>query len=110
MNLPPLKPTANALASEVRAARRRRKLTQKALASLAEIDLATLRNLEGGRGTVTSLVAVLSALQHRFSEQPSDLPLGGWLLERHKQSGLTLRQLCAQAGISKPSVIQYVGT
>lgn len=106
MNIPPLKPAAVSLGRALRAARKQRKLTQSALAGRACLDLATVRNLEAGRGTLASLLAMLTALEHRFVAQPDSVPLGRWIAECRKMSGLSQQRLCERAGISKPSVIQ----
>ena len=72
MNLPSSPPCTAVLGTELRAARRRRKLTQKALAVQAKLDVATVQNLERGRGSVAPLLLVLTVLKHRFLGQPRD--------------------------------------
>jgi transcriptional regulator with XRE-family HTH domain len=50
------------LADQVRATRERRKLTRERLAEMANISLPTLRNIEAGAGSLSSLSRVLKAL------------------------------------------------
>jgi transcriptional regulator with XRE-family HTH domain len=106
MNVPFSLVTPTALGAELRRARRARKLTQKDLASRAAIDLATVANLEAGRGTVAPLVQVLQALEHRFSYQLPDEGLGRWLARERHRRGYSQEVLCRMADLSKPSVIQ----
>ena len=56
-------PATFLLGRELRAARRHRKLTQQILADKAGVDLATIANLEAGRGTVRPLLASLAILK-----------------------------------------------
>ena len=106
MNLPLARPPEAPLGCALKAARKSRKVTQAALAASTRLDLATVRNLEGGRGTAASLVAMLTHLEHRFVAQPDDVSHGLWLAETRKTSGLSQQRLCERAGVSKPSVIQ----
>lgn len=104
MNLPLT--SAVILGHELRQARRHRRLTQKVTAQMADIDLVTLQNLEGGRGTVTPLISLLKALDYRFNAQPDDKGLGQWL--RGQRESLKLSQHCLSEGadVSKPTIIK----
>lgn len=104
-NLPYSMPTLTALGTELRRARRLRKLTQGALAARAGVDLATVAGLERGRGTIGPLVAVLSAIEHRFSWQCQGDSVGRSIATARKQSGFIQEKLGVLAGLSKPTVI-----
>ena len=105
MNLPP-ESLATALGQELRNARRRRKITQKMLAVSARLDVATVQNLEAGRGTVASMRAVLSVLHHRFTAQSDEQDIGEWLAAHRKSAGLSQQRLVVAAGCSKPTIVQ----
>ena len=77
-----LEAAAVRLGAELVQARRSRKLSQRSLAATVGMSRMTVANLEAGRGTVTALVTVLSALAHRFTEQPADLELGALIHPR----------------------------
>ena len=97
---------AERLGAGLREARRSRKLTQQGLAGAAGIDLATVRGLEHGAGTVGTLLAVLGVLECRFSDQPSGGDLGPWLATTRKSAGYSQETLAARIGVSKPTIIQ----
>ena len=94
------------LGESLRQARRSRKFTQQGLATKAGIDIATVRGLERGAGTVGSLLAVLGVLEHRFPEQPSGGDLGGWIAKSRKSAGYSQQALALRIGVSKPTIIQ----
>jgi site-specific DNA-methyltransferase (adenine-specific) len=106
VNEPNLFSAARTLGEELRHARRRNKVTQKGLAAMAGIDLATVKNLEHGRGTVGSLSAMLVAVEHRFADQPPSLALGAWIASRRKSAGYSQQTFALRIGVSKPTVIQ----
>jgi site-specific DNA-methyltransferase (adenine-specific) len=97
---------AQCLGTGLREARRSRKLTQHGLARGAGIDLATVRGLERGAGTIGPLIAILSVLEHRFADQPCGCDLGPWLAATRKSAGYSQQALAARIGVSKPTVIQ----
>lgn len=97
---------AGRLGASLREARRSRKLTQRSLAGAAGIDLATVRGLEGGAGTVGSLLAVLGVVDYRFADQPSGFGLGPWNAATRKAAGFSQQALAARIGVSKPTIIQ----
>src|SRR5215207_6358944 len=98
--------SAQALGLEIRRARKMRGLSRKEVAERSGIAVATLANLEAGRGTVSPLISVLREIRYRFRTQPQGTPLGIWL--RDRRSGLRLSQdrLKRTAGLSKPTIIQ----
>jgi len=81
-------------------------MSQKALAAEAGIALATLTNVEKGRGTVAPLLRVLAVLGHRFAGQPNDTGLADWLVCRRKALRVSQDRLSNSVGMSKPTVIQ----
>lgn len=98
--------TAIELGAQLRVARKSRRLSQRALAEAALIDLATVNGLERGRGTLGPLMAVLEVVEHRFLNQPRDVFLGTWIASARKAAGFSQKTLTAKAGVSKPTIIQ----
>jgi len=97
---------AERLGEEVRTARKLRQLSQRKLAEAAGIDLATVQNLERGRGTLGPLNAVLAILDHRFSDQADDEAVGAWIAKRRKAAGYSQADFAARVGLSKPTIVQ----
>ena len=97
---------AETLGAGLRQARRSRKFTQQSLATAAQIDLATVRGLESGRGTLGPLVAVLGTLGCRFVDQPSGADLGPWIATTRKSAGYSQQALSVRIGVSKPTTLQ----
>lgn len=97
---------AERLGACLREARRSRKLSQQSLAAVAHIDLATVRGLERGTGTVGSLVAMLGVLEHRLVDQPSGTDLGDWIAATRKAAGHSQAEAAILIGVSKPTIIQ----
>ena len=97
---------AERLGASLRQARKLKRFSQQALAAAAHIDLATVRALERGTGTVGPLVAVLGVLEHRFAEQPSLIGLGAWIAATRKAAGYSQADAAARIGVSKPTIIQ----
>lgn len=97
---------ADLLGAGLREARRSHGFTQQALAAAACIDLATVRGLERGIGTVGPLRAVLRVLRRRFVDQPSGVDLGEWLATCRKAAGYSQADAAILIGVSKPTVIQ----
>lgn len=106
MNRIQIEAAANRLGEELVKARRSRKLSQRSLAARGGMSRMTVANLEAGRGTVTALVTVLSALAHRFTEQPADLELGAWLARARKRIGFSQERLSIQASVSRPAIMR----
>lgn len=97
---------AERLGAGLREARRSRKLSQQRLAEAAGIDVATVRGLEGGAGTVGTLRAVLGVLECRLADQPSGSDLGRWIASTRKFAGYSQQALAVRVGVSKPTIIQ----
>ncbi len=97
---------ADSLGASLRALRRHRRMTQHELASAAVMDIATLRQLEAGGGTVAPLLRATGILNGRFVGQPTKLTLGAWIAGTRKGAGLTQSALAALVGVSKPTIVQ----
>lgn len=106
MNLYNFEAAAAMLGKELVRARQHRRVTRSALAVDAGISRVTLANLEAGRGSVASLIAVLAVLAHRFADQLSEVELGRWIARSRKRAGLSQERLCALAGVSKPALVR----
>uniref|UniRef100_A0A9E8CJZ5 HTH cro/C1-type domain-containing protein n=1 Tax=Bosea sp. NBC_00436 TaxID=2969620 RepID=A0A9E8CJZ5_9HYPH len=76
------------LGKELDRARQHRRVTRSALAMDAGSSSVTLANLEAGRGSVASLIAVLAVLAHRFADQIPEVELGRWIARSRKRIGL----------------------
>ena len=94
------------LGDQLRQARKSRCFSQRALAAAADVDLATVKRLERGKGTVGPLCSVLNALDHRFAHQPPDAALGPWMASVRKAAGYSQARLAVATGLSKPTIIQ----
>jgi DNA-binding XRE family transcriptional regulator len=81
-------------------------MNQRTLAQRAGVDLATLRSIERGRGTVAPFIALLATLEYRFRGQDEDLDVGQWLAGRRRSAGLSQVALGKLARVSKPTIIQ----
>lgn len=98
--------TARRLGESLRHARLAAHLTQQQLADRATMDLATVRVLERGGGTVGPLLGALDVLGARLHDQPSGAPLPAWIAACRKARGWSQESLAVRLGISKPTVIQ----
>lgn len=106
MNLYSLEAATAMLGQELVRARQHRRMTRSALAMDAGISRVTLANLESGRGSVASLIAVLAVLAHRFADQPPEVELGRSIARSRKRAGLSQERLCALARVSKPALVR----
>ena len=106
VNESPIFTDAEKLGTSLRKARRSSGLSQRKLADKAGIDLATVRGLEGGKGTLLPLFSVLNALGHRFSDHQEPLDFGCWIAAKRKTAGFSQEALAARVGVSKPTIIQ----
>lgn len=97
---------ATALGDDLRRARRAAGLTQVQLAQVSKLDLATIQNLERGRGTISSLMAALAAINQRFAHQPRGTAFGEWLSAARRECKASQEALAKEAGISRPTLGQ----
>lgn len=97
---------AHGLGASLRALRRHRRVTQHQMATSGAMDIATVRQLEIGGGTVAPLLRATGVLNGRFVGQPTELALGAWIRAARKTAGLTQSALAALVGVSKPTIIQ----
>jgi len=70
------------------------------------LEVATVRQLERGGGTVTPLLRAVALLNGRFVGQPLDLGLGAWIASTRKVVRLTQSELATRVGVSKPTIVQ----
>ena len=96
---------AEALGARLREVRRANKISQRRLAAVAGIDLATVQGLEQGQGTLRSLLAVLGVLELRFDNQLPFLGVGKWIANVRKAMGYSQATLATLIGLSKPTII-----
>jgi site-specific DNA-methyltransferase (adenine-specific) len=94
------------LGKELVRARQHRRMTRSALAMDAGISRVTLANLEAGRGSLSSLIAVLTILGHRFADQFPEVELGRSIARSRKRAALSQERLCALARVSKPALVR----
>jgi len=106
VNESPVFSDAEKLGASLRKARRSSRLSQRTLAEKAGIDLATVQGLEGGKGTLLPLFAVLNVLAHRFRDHQEPDDFGGWIAAKRKAAGFSQEALAALIGVSKPTIIQ----
>ena len=97
---------AQTLGEGLRHARLATGLTQQQVADRAAIDLATVRVLERGGGTMGPLLGAFDVLGARFHDQPPEAPLPEWIAACRKARGWSQEALAARLGISKPTIIQ----
>lgn len=95
---------SQSLGPSLRALRRYRRLSQQFVAAAAAIDIATVRQLEAGGGTIRPLIGVLEILQGQFRGQTSLSP-GTWIAAARKSGGLTQLHLAKRVGVSRPTII-----
>ncbi|PWC75514.1 hypothetical protein TSH64_11715 [Azospirillum sp. TSH64] len=79
-------------------------MTQNELAAHAAIDPDTVTAVEAGGGTITMLVAILTALGATVDGR-DPVELGSWLRNVRVGKGWSQQRLATTAGISKPTVI-----
>jgi len=65
----------------------------------------TVAGLEAGRGTVSSLVSILNALEGRFDGQPVGEALSKWLRQLRQARHLSQEKAALIAGLAKRTVI-----
>ena len=97
---------ASRLGASLRHGRRELGFTQQRLADAASIDLATVRGLEQGVGTLSSLAAVMAILGRKFADQPPNADLATWVASKRKATGQTQAAIATLTGLSKPTIIQ----
>jgi DNA (cytosine-5)-methyltransferase 1 len=93
------------LGEHIRSARVAKGISKTRLAELASLDVATVGEIERGRGTLAPLVAVMKELDVQFVQQKQGTPLGRWLGDERRLRTLTQHQFALAIGVSKPTVI-----
>lgn len=105
MNVPIFEGGLTTLGAEIRALRRHRRISQVGLAEAVGLVPDTVAGLEAGRGTVTSLVLILDALEGRLDGQPLNEPLSKWLRQLRQARHLSQKKAALIAGLAKRTVI-----
>jgi site-specific DNA-methyltransferase (adenine-specific) len=105
MNVPIFKGGLTTLGAEIRALRRHRRISQVGLAEAIGVVPDTVAGLEAGRGTLTSLVPILNALDGRFDGQPVNEPLSKWIRQLRQARHLSQEKAALVAGLAKRTVI-----
>src|SRR5215207_2347486 len=103
MNSPSFHGPILAVGDQFRALRRMRRLSQARLASATGLDLDTVVSLERSKGTVSSLLKALSALDGTVEGCTEPIALGSWLVELRKTRALPQRAAAELAGLSQPT-------
>lgn len=105
MNVPTFEGGLSTLGAEIRALRRLRHISQVGLAEAVGLVPDTVAGLEAGRGTLSSLMPVLKALEGRFASQPANEPLSKWLRQLRQARHLSQEKAALVAGLAKRTVI-----
>lgn len=90
--------------SELREARRAAGWSQKALAERIEADVQTIKRLEKGVGSVTTLVAAMNALDFRLTGLGPGKSLPEQLRTRRRQRSISLQQMAMRTGLSRATI------
>lgn len=94
------------LIEELREARRQAGWSQRTLAGRIGVDPQTIKRLERGIGSVTTLVAAMNALDFRLTGLAPGRTLKEQLRARRRQRALTLAALSARTGLSRTTITQ----
>ncbi len=96
----------NHLGESLRAARKKRRLTQQTLAQDSGLSIPTLRQLERGKGRLSSLWQVLEALSLELEgyNLPPGEALGRRIATLRKRRGLSQRALARLVGVAPPTI------
>lgn len=92
------------LIEQLKAARRSAGWSQKTLADRIGIDAQTVKRLERGVGSVSTLTAVMRALDFRLTGLGSGATLSEQLRARRRQRSFSLAMVAKRAGLSSATV------
>lgn len=100
------KPSHLALGADLRAARRKARLTQMDLATRARLSMPTVRQAEMGAGILATTVALAAFLNLEVTGRslPPGEGMGARLAELRRHRGVSLRLAAGLSGISPISV------
>jgi len=93
------------LIGELRDARRQAGWSQRTLAGRIGVDSQTIKRLEQGIGSVTTMVAAMTALDFRLTGLTPGKTLAEQLGARRRQRSLSLAQLSARTGLSRTTIM-----
>jgi len=105
MNVPIFEGGLTTLGTELRALRHHRRISQVGLAEAVGLVPDTVAGLEVGRGTVSSLVSILNALEARLDGQPMNECLSKWLRQLRLARHMSQEKAALIAGLAKRTVI-----
>lgn len=92
------------LIKDLREARRSTGWSQKTLAEQIGINAQVIKRLERGVGTVTTLIAVMAALDYRLTGLGPGKDLPDQLRNRRVKRAMTLETAASRAGLSRATV------
>ncbi len=97
----------NHLSRSLRLARRSRRLSQVKLSERSGLALATIRNIEHGRGTVGSLLRALRRLRLVIVGRhlPPGRSIGARVADLRRRRRVSQRQLAQDAGVTQPTIV-----
>ena len=93
------------LIDQLRDARRQAGWSQRTLACRVGVDPQAIKRLEQGIGSVTTLVAVMTALEFRLTGLGPGRSLAEQLRARRRQRSLSLVAVSARTGLSRTTII-----
>lgn len=93
------------LIADIRLARQAKGWTQRTLAERAGTDVQTIKRLEKGVGSVSTLVAAMSALDHRLSGIGPGSTLPEQLRARRQRRRLSITGVGVRAGLARATVV-----
>lgn len=82
-------------------------ITRTDLARRSGCSVPTVKSVEAGRGSITSMLNVVGALGGSFTwpDRNPDEPLGQSLASARRQSGMSQRTMAAMIGVTQPTVV-----
>lgn len=89
---------------ELRLARRSAGWSQRTLAGRIGVDAQTIKRLEKGVGSVTTLVAAMTALNFRLTGLGPGTALHEQLRDRRRKQSISLEQLASKTGLSRTTI------
>jgi transcriptional regulator with XRE-family HTH domain len=92
------------LIEELREARRLAGWSQKTLATRIDVDTQTIKRLEKGVGSISTLIAVMEALDFRLTGLGSGKTLPEQLRARRRKRALSLDELSARTHLSRTTI------
>lgn len=89
---------------ELRSARRSKGWSQRTLAERIGVSSQAIKRLEGGVGSVETLIAVMSAVEFSLTGLGPGSTLPEQIRARRRQRGLSVAKIASRAGLSRATV------